>query len=300
MGAVGFVAPFSTAPSEVTTPWPHDGPVSVSLSRYTPARPPSAAATPLRWSYGSLDVRGVPPGIVVRPQGVDGALRFADGHVERFRNQLGGRTYTVVGRSASDPEVAAAAEHALGSKVFHDRNDRTWGRRFAVLDTQAAGVKARAGLSGRYEATVSLIAYRLRTAAQIPARAGERAGVASRDLTIVARHLEPDSYSLDVRLTRPALLWRRAGELEFLLVNRARGEAMPGQLGQASFGAFRSRLSPFYLLSSLSKLSFSRTLPDGRSRLDDTWFDGAELAVLAIEEEGAFTRRVALDYSVPR
>jgi len=294
IAVVGFVAPFRPERPDVTRPWPEAGAVSARLTPYVPPRPIAARSSlQSRRVYANLDVQGLPPGIVVRPLNVDGTLRFEDGHEARFQQELGWRTYTIAGQSALDRQVTAAAAHAVKADVFHAEDDYNWFMRIPLVATDTADIRSRVEMPGRYEAAIKLVAYRLRLAGVIPARAGAHLGIGSRDLTIEERGGTESVFTLTARLADPALLWTTSRELEFLLVNRARGEAKPGHFDERS--STTDRLFPFYLWSPVARLQFGRALRDNNRKLDDEWFEAAELAVLTIEEEGAFTVRVTMD-----
>ena len=188
--------------------------------------------------------------------------------------------------------MTRAAEQALGARVFHGNAEPGWFMRIPLVDTSTAPFRGRQDISGRYAADVTLAAYRLKLGAVVPVTTGARAGVGSRDLAIVERAIGDTSVTVRVRLTKPALAWQRARELDFLLLNRARGEAMPGH-STTRLGRFR-QLSPLYLWSPVETIGFSKVLLN-RQRLTDEWFQDAALAVLTIEEEGTFTVRVTAD-----
>jgi len=324
VAVVGFVAPFRPEPPGVTRPWRQAASVSARLTPYAVAKgtipaeavrasPKIAAATPLyRRIYADLNVQGLPPGVVVRPQSVDGTLRFPDGHEARFRQELSWRTYTITGQSALDPQVTAAAAHAVKATVFHAEDN--WNRfmRIPVMATDTPDVRQRWDMPGRYDGTVKLLAYRLRLAAVLPRKAGASAGFRSRHLAIARgpesngpgvnegggssapagrTEGEPEVEVMQARLTAPALAWQPRGGVEFVLVNRSRGEALPGHYRQR-FGR-PEQLSALYLWAPIADLAFPYRV--GKRRLDDDWFRGAELAILTIEEEGSFSVKVAMD-----
>ncbi|RPJ70818.1 MAG: hypothetical protein EHM24_14335 [Acidobacteria bacterium] len=293
IAVVGSVAPLQRDRAAVTTPWP--GAASVS-ARLTPDSPQGPAATlnvrQSRRIHANLELQGVAAGVVVRVQSVDGRLRFPDGHEVQFRQDLGWGTYTITGESGRDAQVTAAAAHALGAEVFHAEDQHGWYMRIPLAKTDTPEVMARKGMPGRYEATVTLVAHRLRLAGVLSRRPGSHIRTGSQGLTILERRRNDSMDMLRVRLAKAALLWERTPALEFLLVNRSRAEALPGYYNQRS--ARLEPLSPFYLWAPLSTVSFVKALLENRG-LDDTWFEGSELALLTIEEEGTFTKQVTMD-----
>jgi len=247
---------------------------------------------PSRRAYANVELTGVPPGVVVRLQSVDGTLRFQDGHEARLQQDLSWRAYTITGMSDRDPEVTVAAAHALGAQVLHAGDEFHWFTRVPIADTDGPDVRARSGMPGRYDATVKLVAYRLRLAGVLPRRPGARIQTASQGLAILEGSGNDATEVVHVRLAKAALLWQPPRALEFLLVNRSRGEALPGYYNQRSSRI--DQLSPLYLWAPRSTVSFTKSLLEKRG-LDDHWFEGSELAILAIEEEGVFTKRVTMD-----
>jgi len=289
MAAVGFIAPFRPAPPAVTRAWPSGATVSATLTSYTPL----SRAGVVRRHYAMLELRGLPPGIVVRPQSVDGTLRFQDGHEQHYRVDLWSGASTIRGRSAFDRQVGAAAADVLQAAVLHADDREDWFMRLPLVDIASSEVLARQETPARYEGSVKLIAYRLRLAALLPMTAGASTGFASRHLAVVSGPGRDDgAHVWRVRLTAPALDWRPAGEVECLLLNRSRGEALPGHY-RARYGRLEQQLA-LYLWAPIADLAFPYRA-GGNRRLDEAWFDGSELAVLSIEEEGSFSVKVTMD-----
>jgi hypothetical protein len=245
-------------------------------------------------------VSGLPRDVEVQSMWARSRLELPGTAVET--NRPGAQVSGYVVASGGTGLSARALEGALGGARLLGSPEETELHWPTVVHVTEEDFGKYAAVPGRLVATMNIALARTLLRGTLPLAENATLELDSRRITIMRVDRYPARYRVWLRHTRvePLLAWPRIRSFTYVLLNKARNEAVAGYLSPLSGGGFS--LAPFDIVMTgpgpkgfaLEQYELQVPAPTRgdtqAARLDDTWLDAAELAILESVHAGAVSR----------